>query len=258
MREKKAFSMKSDFGFNPREAPEKTTAVQKIFGRIAGRYDLMNDAMSLGLHRCWKDQFVAELPLENLVSGKVPGAFLDMATGTGDIADRLFKRTQQLQEERTFILCDLNFPMLQEGQKRHSHQPFTWICGNAETLPLPDHAVALYTIAFGLRNVTDKRKALHEAFRVIAPHGFFYCLEFSEPLYPWIQGLYDLYSFGWIPFLGTLLANDRQAYQYLVESIRTFPNPSLLETLIQEAGFQNTGFQPLAQGLVAIHWGQKI
>jgi demethylmenaquinone methyltransferase/2-methoxy-6-polyprenyl-1,4-benzoquinol methylase len=249
--------MKSDFGFGFREPRQKTRDVQSLFARIAQRYDIMNDAMSLGLHRLWKQEFINALPLAHLPS---PGAahLLDVATGTGDIPERLYTRTQGLKMPCTFVVCDLNEEMLKAGQKRLPHHPFHWQLANAEALPFEPDSFDLYTIAFGLRNVTHKETALQEAFRVLKKGGFFYCLEFSHPESPWMQGLYDLYSFGWIPLLGKVLANDKAAYTYLVESIRVFPHPALLETLIQEAGFQKTGYRLLSQGLVAIHWGQKV
>ncbi len=250
-------TMTSDFGFKFLSPDEKTKAVQDIFKKVSSRYDLMNDLMSLTLHRCWKKRFIEAIPSQAFRQDSSPSLILDMAGGTGDILRLLIQRASFLSVSCQFILSDLNFSMLTQGQESLAQENLFFLCANAENLPLPQGIIALYTIAFGLRNVTFKEKALAEAFRVLKPGGFFYCLEFSHPTSPLLQGIYDIYSFKWIPLLGKYIAQEEKAYQYLVESIRTFPDAPLLQTLIQEAGFNNTGFQKLSGGLVAIHWGEK-
>ena len=244
--------------------PSHTRQVQDIFERVSGAYDVMNDLMSLGIHRCWKDTFVSSLPLARLYAAQAsdplsPLPILDMASGTGDIARRLLHETARLQIPLELTRADLNHQMLREGQKKSAHTPTqgTYVCTDATQTPFQDHAFGLYTIAFGLRNVTDQSGALQEAWRVLRPGGFFYCLEFSHVNSPLMTGLYDLYAATWIPFLGKYIAKDPEAYDYLVQSIRSFPPASLLETMVCEAGFQQTGFRTLAGGIVAIHWGQK-
>jgi len=274
--------------FFAQDPEAKTQKVQQIFGQVSGVYDLMNDVLSLGLHRVWKKEFVAHLPLAQLPPSQLTPShiscaqplplILDMATGTGDIPVHIKVRAKGEGLGLQYLLCDLNLDMLSVGKKRcarsgqgndclksedqssadQGEQEFHWICSNGENLPLPDHAIGLYTIAFGLRNVTDKARLLGEAYRVLQNGGFFYCLEFTHPTSPWIAGLYHLHSRWLIPALGALIANNRKAYTYLVESIENFPPPALLRSMIQEAGFSHTGFLRLAPGIVCVHWGQKI
>lgn len=257
------------FGFESVTPTEKTRRVHHVFQRVAPRYDLMNDIMSGGLHRWWKKKFVEGLPLVALPSlPSAPAHILDMASGTGDIARRIGQRLLHLNEihihkklEIELTLCDLTEEMLQEGRKRLLADfptfPLKWVCGNAEALPLPDNSVDLYTIAFGLRNVTSPEKALAEAYRVLKPGGFFFCLEFSHVTSPLLSGLYEAYSFHLIPCFGAWIAQDRPAYQYLIESIRKFPSQKILLSLLEEAGFIKTHFDNLSGGIVAIHTGEK-
>ena len=267
--------------FFAQDPQNKTQNVQKVFDQVSGVYDVMNDVLSFGLHRRWKKQFVAQLPLAQLPLSRPPLAqsplpqqlplILDMATGTGDIPTRIKARAAGEGIGLRYVVCDLNLEMMSVGKKKCAgggqrgsgqeapgdcEEVFHWMCADGE-LPLPDHLVSLYTIAFGLRNVTDKARLLSEAHRVLQPGGFFYCLEFTHPTSPWMAGLYGLHSRWVIPALGALIAKNRQAYTYLVESIENFPPPALLRTMIQEAGFNHTGFVRLDPGIVCIHWGQK-
>lgn len=249
----------TSFGFQSVTPAEKTRRVHQVFQRVAERYDLMNDVMSGGLHRLWKKAFVEGLPL----SVSPPFHILDMASGTGDIARRIAQRLLQLgHTQAELILCDLTETMLQEGRQNLLEEfptlSLKWVCGNAESLPLPDQSVDLYTISFGLRNVTSPEKALAEAYRVLKPGGFFYCLEFSHVTSPFLSGLYEAYSFYLIPQLGAWIANDRPAYQYLVESIRRFPSQKILLRMMADAGFKNSRFQNHSKGIVAIHQGIKV
>ena len=241
----------ADFGFSTVAREEKQKKVRAVFDGVAGRYDLMNDLMSMGMHRGWKDKFVAH------VSVHAPQRILDVAGGTGDIARRLFAKTRA-----PITVCDINHAMLKEGIHtrfdKGESEGLSWVCGNAEALPLPDACVDVYTIAFGLRNVTNKDVALREAYRVLRPGGQFLCLEFSPVENGLLKPLYDAYSFHAIPRMGGLVAGDRAAYQYLVESIRMFPNVKTLEKMCAEAGFSRVKSRTLSGGIVAIHEGWHV
>lgn len=231
--------------------------IQGLFGRVAPAYDRMNDLMSLGLHRCWKDTFVSGLPLDRLPASQGRTIILDVASGTGDIGVRIQKRLVShlfLTKNPLLLISDLNEPMLRVGLGRvaGAHP----VIADALHLPFVDRSVSLYTVAFGLRNMASTEGSLEEAFRILVPGGFFYCLEFSEIASPWLSGLYEMYG-RVIPSLGSLFAKDGEAYQYLVKSIQAFPGPQLLEALVQDQGFTDTGFRLLSGGLVAIHWGRK-
>jgi demethylmenaquinone methyltransferase/2-methoxy-6-polyprenyl-1,4-benzoquinol methylase len=206
----------------------------------------MNDLMSFGLHHRWKRDLVDELyPLD--------GTLLDVAGGTGDIAAAFLKRGGL-----GAIICDLNPSMLAAGKKKRPQiSSLNWIQGNAEQLPFEDNSFALCTISFGIRNVTNIDKALAEMYRVLKPGGKFLCLEFSDVSLPIIKKIYDFYSLKWIPFLGSLIAKDKDAYSYLVESIRKFPNAELFSHMIEEAGFESVWFSKKTFGVVAIHTGYK-
>eukprot|EP00053_Salpingoeca_punica_P018445 m.180778 g.180778 ORF g.180778 m.180778 type:complete len:308 (+) comp17434_c2_seq3:3469-4392(+) len=249
------------FGFQSVPESEKEAMVGKVFRNVAGKYDLMNDVMSVGVHRLWKDHFVQTLD-------PYPGTrLLDVAGGTGDIALRFLshaRRNPQLlttQPAHVFV-CDINPAMLQEGKKRAEaageSEDMTWIAGNAESLPMKDQSVDAYTIAFGIRNVTHIDKALEEAYRVLVPGGRFLCLEFSQVPNTLIRKLYDLYSFQMIPVMGELVAGDMPSYQYLVESIRRFPDQQTFSRMIRDAGFRNVTYENLSLGVVAIHSGFKL
>jgi demethylmenaquinone methyltransferase/2-methoxy-6-polyprenyl-1,4-benzoquinol methylase len=238
------------FGFTPIAEHDRQGAVNQVFARVASRYDVMNDAMSLGLHRLWK-RAVLRAVLKR-------GTFrhLDVAGGSGDVA-RLIRSAHPGAET---TLLDINPAMLAEGRRNLLNAGITnaqFITGNAEKLPLQDNSVDLYTIAFGLRNVTDIPAALKEAARVLKPGGQYMCLEFTPEVNPALQPLYDAYSFHIIPRLGALLAKDKAAYQYLVESIRRFPNRFSLEQLMRDAGLHAVRHRTMSGGIVALHEGIK-
>jgi demethylmenaquinone methyltransferase / 2-methoxy-6-polyprenyl-1,4-benzoquinol methylase len=237
------------FGYEDVAVADKTGKVGKVFSSVAHNYDLMNDAMSAGMHRLWKDRFVRRIkPRE--------GEFiLDMAGGTGDIAFRM-------QASGALItVADINADMLDVGIERASKRDIgglSWSEQNAETLTFDDRSFDAYTIALGIRNVTHIDKALLEAHRVLKRGGRFYCLEFSTTLWPGFAEAYDVYSHNVIPKLGKLLAKDEDSYRYLIESIRRFPDMPSFEAMIASAGFIQTRVEPMLGGLVAIHSGWKI
>jgi demethylmenaquinone methyltransferase/2-methoxy-6-polyprenyl-1,4-benzoquinol methylase len=242
------------FGFQTVTPEEKTSKVRQVFDSVAQKYDLMNDLMSLGIHRYWKRQFINLLPL------KKHQKILDVAGGTGDIA-RLIQQTHpHLDLEVT--VCDLTPAMVIVGRDRALNDALIhnlyWVCGNGEHLPLPDRSMDIYTIAFGLRNVTHIDRALREAVRVLKPGGFFACLEFSNVDHPLWQKIYDLYSFAVLPWLGELIAKDRESYQYLVESIRRFPPQEHLAHMMRQAGMQQVSWQNWLGGISCIHIGTII
>jgi len=241
----------TDFGFQKVPQEQKEAMVQKVFSDVASSYDVMNDLMSLGMHHAWKNDLVNELRPGN--------SLLDIAGGTGDIARRFVQGG-----ERTAVICDLNQEMLEAGQKRIIDDNFlwrdqlTWRHGNAEELPFADDSFDLCTISFGIRNVTNIDKALREARRVLKVGGKFVCLEFSDVSNPIIAKVYDIYSLKWIPTLGGIVADDKDAYKYLVESIRKFPNAKVFANMMEEAGFKSVWFAKKTFGVVAIHTGYKI
>lgn len=237
------------FGYRDVDASEKTGMVRSVFSSVARKYDLMNDAMSLGAHRLWKDQFVRR------VKPRAGERMLDMAGGTGDIAFRLHAQGAQV------TVADINPEMLGVGMERAEKRGLTglaWSEQNAEELTLPDRAFDGYTIAFGIRNVTHIDKALREAHRVLRHGGRFYCLEFSTTLWPGFAEVYDAYSHHLVPRIGKALAGDAESYRYLIESIRRFPPMAEFEAMIRAAGFAQTKVEPVLGGLVAIHSGWKI
>lgn len=237
------------FGYEDIAATDKTRRVGEVFSNVASRYDLMNDAMSGGLHRAWKDLFVRR------VKPRAGEHILDMAGGTGDIAFRMAK------SDAAITVADINPEMLAVGVERAAKRGIdglVWTEANAERLQFPDRFFDAYTIAFGIRNVTDIPAALREAHRVLKRGGRFFCLEFSTTLWPGFAEVYDAYSHHLVPKLGKLLANDEDSYRYLIESIRRFPDMPTFERMIGEAGFVQTRVEPLLGGLVAIHSGWKI
>ena len=237
------------FGYEDVAPDEKTRRVGGVFASVAGSYDLMNDAMSGGMHRLWKDRFVRR------VQPREGEQILDMAGGTGDIAFRL------AQSGASVTVADINPAMLEVGMTRAQQRGIdglVWSEANAEELQWPDRFFDAYTIAFGIRNVTDIPKALREAHRVLKRGGRFFCLEFSTTLWPGFSDVYDLYSHKIVPKLGKLLAHDEDSYRYLIESIRRFPDMPTYERMIREAGFVQTKVEPMLGGLVAIHSGWKI
>ena len=237
------------FGYAEVPAQEKTKLVGDVFARVAQRYDIMNDAMSGGMHRLWKDQFVRR------VKPRQGERILDMAGGTGDIAFRLAKHGADV------TVADINPAMLGVGverAKKKGIEGLLWAEENAETLSFSDKSFDAYTIAFGIRNVTDIPKALREAHRVLKRGGRFYCLEFSTTTWPGFKELYDAYSHRLVPKVGKLIAQDEESYRYLIESIRRFPDMPTFKAMIEQAGFVNAKVEPILGGLVAIHSGWKI
>jgi demethylmenaquinone methyltransferase/2-methoxy-6-polyprenyl-1,4-benzoquinol methylase len=242
------------FGFRDIPAEEKSTRVGEIFRSVAGRYDLMNDLMSAGVHRVWKDVFVDWLNPQSGIS------HLDVAGGTGDIAFRIAKRVRARKGTAEIAVCDINFEMLARGVARAAKTPLgiTWLCGDAEDLPIETASRDSYTIAFGIRNVTHIDKALGEAYRVLKPGGRFLCLEFSRVTAPGLDRLYDLYSFEVLPRLGEAVAGDGKAYTYLAESIRRFPAQKRFARMIAAAGFSQVKYRNLSGGIAAMHSGWKV
>lgn len=240
----------TQFGEKTVTPDEKTGLVRGVFDSVADKYDIMNDVMSGGLHRLWKDRFVREIRPR-------PGLrYLDVAGGTGDIAFRIKKRVGANSDITIF---DLNEHMLNVGRDRAIDKGylngFEWITGNAESLPFEDNSFDVYTIAFGLRNVTHIDTALKEAVRVLKPGGRFFCLEFSHVNEPMLSKAYDIYSKTLIPTMGKIIANDASSYEYLVESIRKMPKQAELADRMTDAGMKNTTFSNLSAGIVAIHKG---
>ena len=237
------------FGYEEVSPVEKTARVGGVFTSVASRYDLMNDAMSGGMHRLWKDRFVRR------VKPRAGEHILDMAGGTGDIAFRLARGGAQV------TVADINPAMLEVGMGRARQrgiEGLVWTEANAEVLSFADRTFDAYTIAFGIRNVTNIPAALREANRVLKRGGRFFCLEFSTTVWPGFKEVYDAYSHKVVPRLGQLLAQDADSYRYLIESIRRFPDMPTFEGMIRDAGFANTRVEPLLGGLVAIHSGWKI
>ncbi|MGJ3649244.1 class I SAM-dependent methyltransferase [Sphingomonas sp. GlSt437] len=237
------------FGYTDVAPEEKTARVRDVFASVASSYDLMNDAMSGGAHRLWKDVFVRR------VKPRSGEAILDMAGGTGDIAFRLAKSGASI------TVADINPAMLEVGMERAAKRGIdglVWTEANAETLHFPDRFFDAYTIAFGIRNVTDIPAALREAHRVLRRGGRFFCLEFSTTLWPGFADVYDVYSHRLVPQIGKWIARDEDSYRYLIESIRRFPDMPTFEGMIRDAGFVNTKVEPMLGGLVAIHSGWKI
>jgi demethylmenaquinone methyltransferase / 2-methoxy-6-polyprenyl-1,4-benzoquinol methylase len=239
------------FGFRPIDPAEKAPLVRKVFDSVASRYDLMNDLMSLGVHRLWKNALVDWMRPKN---GE---HVLDVAGGTGDIALRLHRRAPGAK----VMVCDLTEAMLRAGRDRALDEGIIdgidWVTGDAQALPLPRRWADAYSIAFGLRNVTDIDRALREAHRMLKPGGRFFCLEFSHVALEPLRRLYDRYSFDLLPRLGGLVAGDRDSYQYLVESIRQFPDQATLCARIEAAGFVAVKVRNLSGGIAAIHSGWR-
>lgn len=239
------------FGYKTVDENEKSTLVRGVFDSVAARYDVMNDLMSAGLHRVWKNEIVAMLNPQNGME------ILDVAGGTGDVAFRLKQKA-----DCNVTVCDINWRMLREGKNRaidkNLRHGLEWVCGDAENLPLSDNSVDAYTIAFGIRNVTHIDKALSEAYRVLRIGGRFLCLEFSHLQHDILQKIYDAYSFAAIPKIGKMVTGDSESYQYLVESIRRFPKQDEFAKMISAAGFANVTYRNLSQGVVAIHSGRKV
>ncbi|MGP1354588.1 MAG: class I SAM-dependent methyltransferase [Parasphingopyxis sp.] len=237
------------FGYEDVAPDEKTKRVGGVFSNVASRYDLMNDAMSGGMHRLWKDRFVRR------VKPRAGEQILDMAGGTGDIAFRLARSGAAI------TVADINAEMLKVGMDRAEKRGIDgliWAQENAEELSFADKSFDAYTIAFGIRNVTDIEAALSEAHRMLKRGGRFFCLEFSTTLWPGFAEVYDLYSHKLVPKIGQALAEDEDSYRYLIESIRRFPDMDTFKAMIEDAGFVQCGVEPMLGGLVAIHSGYRI
>lgn len=245
-------SKTTHFGFKDVEESAKAGMVHGVFTNVASKYDVMNDAMSLGIHRIWKDAMMDWLAPRN------HQRLLDVAGGTGDIAFRFLGRAPQAQ----VTVLDMTESMLIEGRKRAEATTLAdhldWVVGDAMALPFPDNSFDVYTISFGIRNVTRVQDAINEAYRVLRPGGRFMVLEFSAIPHPGLQWAYDRYSFNIIPPLGQMIANDRDSYQYLVESIRKFPKQDEFASMIRAGGFEQVSYRNLSLGIAALHSGWKI
>lgn len=251
------------FGFEDVSPKEKVSRVKGVFRSVAGRYDLMNDLMSAGVHRIWKANTIARLNPQ-------PGeTFLDVAGGTGDLSLAFLKdanlkaqRRRQFEKTSRAIVCDINDSMLAAGRERsdiaRAPGDVNWVCGDAMALPFRDNTVDALAIAFGIRNVADMDQAFREFRRVLKPGGRFACLEFSHMTATPLQTAYDAYSFNVIPKLGGWIAGDAPSYQYLVESIRRFPKQDEVRDRIAAAGFSNVGYSNFSGGIAALHFGWAV
>lgn len=242
----------ASFGFRDVPAQEKASLVRGVFDRVAGSYDIMNDLMSLGVHRLWKEALV------NALHPQGGMRLLDLAGGTGDISLRVLKRAPGAD----IALLDINAAMLGEGRSRCIDKGVVhgirWMCGNAESLPFPDKHFDACVIAFGLRNVTHTEACLREIRRVLKTGGHFLCLEFSHVPHDALRKVYDLYSFHVIPKIGKMVAGDGEPYRYLVESIRRFPAAEPLAAMMQQAGFSRVSWRAMSGGVVALHSGWRV
>jgi demethylmenaquinone methyltransferase/2-methoxy-6-polyprenyl-1,4-benzoquinol methylase len=244
------------FGYESVPLEGKQGRVNDVFHSVARRYDLMNDLMSGGLHRAWKDALVTAV---NPPKNERAFALLDLAGGTGDVA---FRVADAGGAGTRVTVCDISTDMLEVGRQRAAQRGLDGIVafeeGNAEGLPYPDRSFECVTIAFGIRNVPRIERALEEAYRVLRIGGRFLCLEFSSVDVPGLDALYELYSFQLIPRVGQAVTGDREAYQYLVESIRKFPKPKAFAHMIEAAGFRCASFTPMTGGVVALHSGWRL
>ncbi len=245
----------ASFGFRDVPEAEKEAMVREVFSSVASRYDLMNDLMSGGIHRIWKDAMVEWLNPQ-------PGwRALDVAGGTGDIAMRITALTRARGDAALVTVCDINQDMLQEGKRRAREKredTVEWVCADAEKLPFPDAQFDGYTIAFGIRNFTHIDAALREARRVLKPGGRFLCLEFSHVDLPGLDKIYDSYSFKLLPKMGGLVAGDEASYRYLAESIRRFPSREAFAAMIAEAGLGQVKVRVLSGGICAMHSAWRL
>lgn len=243
----------TDFGYQKVSAAEKTNKVAEVFRSVAGRYDIMNDLMSFGIHRLWKRSAV------ELAGVRAGQSVLDLAGGTGDLAKRF---AEIVGERGQVVLADINDAMLARGRERLTDAGvlgnISYAQVNAECLPFADASFDCITIAFGLRNVTDKIAALQSCYRVLRPGGCLLILEFSQPILPGLKPIYDAYSFSILPVLGKIIAKDSASYRYLAESIRRHPDQKTLLAMLQSVGFERCDYHNLSGGIVAIHRGYKL
>ena len=248
----KSLDKATHFGFETINENEKAGRVQGVFNSVASKYDVMNDVMSLGVHRIWKDMMM------DWLAPQAGQKLLDVAGGTGDIAFRFLERSGFGHA----TVLDLTSSMLAEGRSRAGAKQIIneidWVVGDAMNLPFEDNMFDVYTISFGIRNVTRPQEALAEAYRVLKPGGRIMVLEFSQIPVPLGQWFYDRYSFNLIPKMGELIANDRSSYQYLVESIRKFPDQETFLGMVEAAGFENAKYRNLSLGIACLHSGWKI
>jgi demethylmenaquinone methyltransferase / 2-methoxy-6-polyprenyl-1,4-benzoquinol methylase len=243
----------ASYGFRPVAPEVKQELVNEVFARVARRYDLMNDLMSGGLHRLWKDDLISWLAPPK---GSAPFAFLDVAGGTGDVASRFL---QAAGSGAHAVICDISAEMMAVGRERAGEgKRLVFVQGNAEDLPFPAKSFDAYAIAFGMRNLTHIDTALAEAYRVLKPGGRFLCLEFSAVGTPILDKLYYAYSMNAIPMLGALVAGDSASYRYLVESIRRFPDQKSFMGMIKTAGFEQVRYRNLIGGIAAIHSAWRL
>lgn len=240
------------FGYQTVDAAQKAELVHGVFTRVASKYDIMNDVMSGGVHRLWKDAMM------DWLAPRAGQRLLDVAGGTGDVAFRFLSRAA----DTAAVVCDMTESMLTAGRARAEadrlEQRLEWVVGDAMALPFPDNSFDVYTISFGIRNVTRIPDALREAYRVLRPGGRLMVLEFSQIPNNALQKIYDLYSFNVIPLMGHVITGDRDSYQYLVESIRKFPDQELFASMIRTAGFEQVKYRNLSMGVAALHSGWKI
>jgi demethylmenaquinone methyltransferase/2-methoxy-6-polyprenyl-1,4-benzoquinol methylase len=240
------------FGFETVREDEKAGRVQGVFSSVANKYDIMNDVMSVGIHRIWKEAMM------DWLAPRAGQKLLDVAGGTGDISFKFLDRAGSGHA----TVCDITESMLVAGKSRAEAATMSdsldWVVGDAMALPFADNTFDVYTISFGIRNVTRPQEALNEAFRVLRPGGRLMVLEFSQLPSPMMQAAYDAYSFNVIPRMGQLIANDRDSYQYLVESIRKFPDQDTFLEMVKTAGFENAKYRNLSLGIAALHSGWKL
>ena len=249
----KASEQSTHFGYQQVPVEEKANKVADVFHSVADKYDVMNDLMSAGIHRLWKRVTIEK-------SGAKRGDnILDLAGGTGDLASKFARIVGQ---DGNVVLSDINGSMLENGRTRLTDMGIAgnieYVQANAECLPFPDNYFNIITIAFGLRNVTDKDKALRSMYRTLKPGGKLMVLEFSKPVVPGLNTIYDQYSFKLLPLMGKLIANDAESYRYLAESIRMHPDQDTLKGMMEEAGFERTTYHNMTGGIVALHIGYKL
>jgi demethylmenaquinone methyltransferase/2-methoxy-6-polyprenyl-1,4-benzoquinol methylase len=246
-------NQKTHFGYQQVPVQEKVNRVAEVFHSVADKYDVMNDLMSFGVHRLWKRVTIQQAKV------KRGDSVLDLAGGTGDLAAKF---TRIVGKTGNVVLSDINPSMLENGRRRLTDRGIAgnidYVEANAEDLPFPDNHFDVVTMAFGLRNVTHKDAALRSIYRVLKPGGRLLVLEFSKPVLPLLDKVYDQYSFKVLPFMGKVVANDAESYRYLAESIRMHPDQETLKGMMQEAGFEQTSYENMTGGIVALHKGYKF